>query len=207
MQTLIPGLYASAPERLPFAADLEIRAFLLARKQGNLLVYSVGAVAADAQSIEDLGSISRHYLNHWHEAQFGCDRIASTFKAPLVCHENERQSVSETCEVAQAFSDRHKLNDDFEVIPTPGHTSRGNRVLVEQRAAPLPVHRRHHLPARRRLDRGGAQVERSCRLHREPRTSQRARFRCARAVVGDRRPALPRCHRPSGRPAPHRRNP
>jgi glyoxylase-like metal-dependent hydrolase (beta-lactamase superfamily II) len=122
VQTVIPGLYASPPEPLPFAAELEIRAFLLARKPGNLLVYSVGAVAADVQSIEDLGGISRHYLNHWHEAQFGCDRITSTFKAPLVCHEDDRQSVAETCEVAQAFSDRHRLEDDFAVIPTPGHT-------------------------------------------------------------------------------------
>ena len=42
MQTVIPGLHASAPERLSFAASLEIRAFLLTREQGNLLVYSVG---------------------------------------------------------------------------------------------------------------------------------------------------------------------
>jgi hypothetical protein len=64
MQTVIPGLYASAPERLPFAPSLDIRAFLLARKQGNVLVYSVGTVPADAQSIEELGGISRHFLNH-----------------------------------------------------------------------------------------------------------------------------------------------
>jgi glyoxylase-like metal-dependent hydrolase (beta-lactamase superfamily II) len=123
MQTLIPGLYASAPERLPFAPKLEIRSFLLARQRGNLLIYSVGTVPAEAQSIEDRGGIARHYLNHWHEAQFGCDRIASTFKAPLVCHENERESVSETCDVAETFTERHMLDDDFEVIPTPGHTS------------------------------------------------------------------------------------
>ena len=102
MQTVIPGLYASAPEQFTVRRRRSKSApSSWRRKQGNLLVYSVGAVAADAQSIEDLGSISRHYLNHWHEAQFGCDRIASTFKAPLVCHENERQSVSETCEVAR----------------------------------------------------------------------------------------------------------
>ena len=123
MDTVIRGLHASAPEALPFAPSLEIRAFLLRREQGNLLVYSVGTLPADAQSIGDLGGISRHYLNHWHEAGLGCDRVASTFKAPLFCHENERQSVSETCEVAGTFSERHMQGDDFEVIPTPGHTS------------------------------------------------------------------------------------
>lgn len=123
MQTEIPGLHASAPEQLPFAPSLEIRAFLLRREQGNLLVYSAGTLPTDSQSIEELGGISRHYLNHWHEAGFGCDRVASTFAAPLFCHENERQSVSETCKVAETFSERHMLGDDFEVIPTPGHTS------------------------------------------------------------------------------------
>jgi glyoxylase-like metal-dependent hydrolase (beta-lactamase superfamily II) len=53
----------------------------------------------------------------------GATGIASTFKAPLVCHENERRSVSETCDVAETFAERHVLGDDFEVIPTPGHTS------------------------------------------------------------------------------------
>lgn len=123
MKTVIPGLYASAPEVLSFAPSLAIRAFLLRRRQGNLLVYSTGTVADDARAIEDLGGISRHYLNHWHEAGFGCDRVAGTFGAPLVCHENERQSVSEACSVAGTFSTRHMEGDDFEVIPIPGHTS------------------------------------------------------------------------------------
>ena len=96
---------------------------MLRREQGNLLVYTVGTLPAEAQAIEDLGGASRHYLNHWHEAQFGCDRVASALHAPLFCHENERQSVSQTCEVAGTFSERHVLGHDFEVIPTPGHTS------------------------------------------------------------------------------------
>jgi hypothetical protein len=123
VNTVIPGLYGSAPEPLPFAPKLDIRAFLLARKQGNLLIYSVGTLPAEAQSIEDLGGISLDYLGHRHEAQLGCDRIAGTFHAPLFCHDNERPSVSETCNVAGTFSERHMLGDDFEVIPIPGHTS------------------------------------------------------------------------------------
>lgn len=41
MDAAIPGLYVSAPQSLPFAPSLDIRAFLLQREQGNLLVYSV----------------------------------------------------------------------------------------------------------------------------------------------------------------------
>jgi glyoxylase-like metal-dependent hydrolase (beta-lactamase superfamily II) len=124
MQTVIPGLYASPPQGLSFAPTTHVRAFLLQRPQGNLLVYSASTVADDARAIEDLGGISRHYLNHWHEAAFGGgDRIASTFEAPLFCHDNERQSVAETSAVAGTFSLRHMEGDDFEVIPIPGHTS------------------------------------------------------------------------------------
>ena len=123
MQTVIPGLYASAPESLPFGRSLQDRAFLLVRERGNLLVYSSGTVAADAEAIEDLGGISRQYLNHWHEASFGIDQVAKTFEAELVCHENERASVSTKGKVGATFSQRHLLDDDFEVIPTPGHTS------------------------------------------------------------------------------------
>jgi glyoxylase-like metal-dependent hydrolase (beta-lactamase superfamily II) len=124
MQTVIPDLHASAPAALSFAPSTHVRAFLLRRRQGNLLVYSAGTVADDARAIEELGGISRHYLNHWHEAAFGGgDRIVSTFGAPLFCHDNERQSVSETSSVAGTFSTRHREGDDFEVIPIPGHTS------------------------------------------------------------------------------------
>jgi glyoxylase-like metal-dependent hydrolase (beta-lactamase superfamily II) len=129
MQTVIPGLYASAPEALRFAPKFDIRAFLLARKQGNLLVYSVGALASEAQSVKDLGGISRHYLSHWHEVQLGCDRIASTFHAPVLCHENERHSVAKTCKVGETFFERHMLGDDFEVVPIPGHTSGASAFL------------------------------------------------------------------------------
>jgi hypothetical protein len=39
MDAVIPGLYASPPEPVPFGPSLEIPAFLLEREQGNLLVY------------------------------------------------------------------------------------------------------------------------------------------------------------------------
>jgi glyoxylase-like metal-dependent hydrolase (beta-lactamase superfamily II) len=42
--------------------------------------------------------------------------------APLYCHEKNRASVAKRMPVHEAFSGRHTLDDDFEVIPTPGHT-------------------------------------------------------------------------------------
>jgi glyoxylase-like metal-dependent hydrolase (beta-lactamase superfamily II) len=124
MHTVTPGLYASPPQPLSFAPSTHVRAFLLQRPQGNLLIYSADTVADDARSIRELGGISRHYLNHWHEAAFGGgDRLASTFGAPLFCHEGDRESVSETTKIAGTFTLRHMQGDDFEVVPIPGHTS------------------------------------------------------------------------------------
>jgi hypothetical protein len=115
----IPRLYASSPQELPFAPSLHIRAFVLQRAHGNLLIYSTQGLDADAPAIERLGGIARHYLNHGHEAMFASDAVA----APLFVHEAERASVAEAYEVAGTFSQRHMLDEDFEVIPTPGHTS------------------------------------------------------------------------------------
>ena len=123
MQTVIPDLYASTPAALSFAPSTRVRAFVLRRGQGNLLVYSAPAVVDDAPAIEQLGGIARHYLNHWHEVSIGgADRIADTFGAPLFCHESDRQKASESAEVAGTFSLRHMAGDDLEAIPIPGHT-------------------------------------------------------------------------------------
>ncbi len=119
METVLEGLYASTGEPLPFAPSLDVRAFLLRRDRGNLLVYSATGLESDAPTIEDLGGISRHYLNHRHEAMFASDWVA----APLFVHDNERESVAKSYRVDETFSKRHMLDDDFEVIPTPGHTS------------------------------------------------------------------------------------
>ncbi len=123
MDTVIPGLYPSAPEPLGFGPSLEIRAFLLQREQGNLLIYRSEMLERDVEQINALGGISRQYLNHHHEASPTCDWVARTFDAPLYVHKNDAPSVSETCNVGEIFSERHHLDEDFEVIPIPGHTS------------------------------------------------------------------------------------
>jgi glyoxylase-like metal-dependent hydrolase (beta-lactamase superfamily II) len=119
MEAPVRGLYASAPEPLAFNTSLHARAYLLRRDPGNLLIYSVSSLESEASEIQELGGISRQYLNHHHEAGLVSDWVT----APLFVHENERKPVEERAHVRGTFSRRHKLEDDFEVIPTPGHTS------------------------------------------------------------------------------------
>ena len=121
MQTevVLPGLHALPPEPLPFAPALHIRAFLLQRDQKNLLIYGARGLDSDADAIPELGGASRHYLNHWHEAMF----MSHAVFAPLFVHEDDVTAASERTIVEATFSRRHRVDDDFEVIPIPGHTS------------------------------------------------------------------------------------
>jgi hypothetical protein len=86
MNEVISGLYAAEPEPLGFGPSLEIRAFLLQREGGNLLVYRSAALEQDVETVNSLGGISRQYLNHHHEASPACDWVANTFGAPLHVH-------------------------------------------------------------------------------------------------------------------------
>jgi glyoxylase-like metal-dependent hydrolase (beta-lactamase superfamily II) len=120
-QSLIPGLHASTAQALPFARSLAARAFLLERDAGNVLIYSNGELASDAEAFQSLGGVSRQYLNHWHEALFG-GLAGSGLDAPLFVHRDDAGETRERLAVRGTFSRRHAFGDDLEVIPTPGHT-------------------------------------------------------------------------------------
>lgn len=105
----VKGLRASRPHPLPFGHDLEIRAFRLERERGDILIYS-------APELPQADDARRWYLNHGHEAMFPpAERPA----AELFVHADDHSGIDG---VRATFSRRHALDDDFEVIPTPGHT-------------------------------------------------------------------------------------
>src|SRR5215212_6653959 len=106
MEPVISDLYASAPTPLPFAPSQGVRAFLLRRDGGNLLVYSSPAV--DAEAVTRLGGAGRILIGHWHETEFGGGAdVAATLGATLT---GERAAPLEP------------VGDDLELIPIPGHT-------------------------------------------------------------------------------------
>ena len=118
MQMLMPRLWATEAQPLPFDTSLAVRRFMLERDAGNVLIYGAGTPLADVEEMRNRGGVARRYLNHRHETAFGCGRI----DAPLVVHTAERAAVERTCDVAGAFARRHRPAEDLEVIPTPGHT-------------------------------------------------------------------------------------
>ena len=111
--TLLPGLIASAPHRLSFGDELDIRGFVLERPAGKLLIYSAPTLDGD----ERVAGAEHWYLNHWHEAMF-----PAHLDVPLYVHQDDRAETEERMHVRASFSRRHMLGDDFEVVPIPGHT-------------------------------------------------------------------------------------
>ncbi|HEY8466586.1 MAG TPA: MBL fold metallo-hydrolase [Solirubrobacterales bacterium] len=112
-------LRPTTAEPMPFAPELDMRAFLIERDAGNLLVYSTGTLAGDAGWLTDAG-VERQYLNHWHESIFGL--APEELGARLVVHRDDAKEVAERGREPITFDRRFQLDDDFEAIPIPGHT-------------------------------------------------------------------------------------
>jgi glyoxylase-like metal-dependent hydrolase (beta-lactamase superfamily II) len=118
LETPIDGLQATPAAPLPFARNLVARSFLLERPQGNLLVYNSPGLTTAAHAIQAAGGATRLFINHGHEAMFGRPGV----DVPVFVHESDQREVARSLPIAGTFSERHRLDDDFEVIPTPGHT-------------------------------------------------------------------------------------
>jgi glyoxylase-like metal-dependent hydrolase (beta-lactamase superfamily II) len=65
--------------------------------------------------------VTRQYLNHWHKAMIGLP--PQSLGAQLVHHEAEAPFVIEQGGRGLTFSERHLVDEDFQVIPIPGHTA------------------------------------------------------------------------------------
>jgi len=122
MERLFDHLYAVGAETLSFAPTFQGRAFLLRRRDGNLLLYSSGRVKEEADALLAQGGIARQYLNHRHQAMNSCDWVSERFAAPLFVPQLEEAAIAATCHVGGTFEQRELHFPDFEVIPTPGHT-------------------------------------------------------------------------------------
>jgi hypothetical protein len=127
MKQVVPGLYASPPQPLPIAPSMDQRAFLCVREKGNVLIYSADPLDGEAAAIDDLGGVSRRYLSHRHESDFA----AGPADRPLYVHALERAAVERRHSVDGTYTDRHRVDDDFEVIPIPGHTPGATAYLWE----------------------------------------------------------------------------
>lgn len=122
MEYMFDHLYAVGTETLSFASTVQGRAFLLRRRDGNLLIYSSGRLKEEADTLLSQGGVMRQYLNHRHQAMTSCNWVSDRFAAPLFVPKLEEPAIAAICHVGGTFEQREFHFPDFEVIPTPGHT-------------------------------------------------------------------------------------
>jgi glyoxylase-like metal-dependent hydrolase (beta-lactamase superfamily II) len=118
LETPIEGLLATPPAALPFLANAQVRSFILERPQGNAIVYNSPGLSEAMDEILALGDATRLLINHAHEAMYGTPRL----DVPVFVHERDRAETARGLPVAGTFAHRQMIDDDLEVIPTPGHT-------------------------------------------------------------------------------------
>ena len=112
------GLYATPTTELPFDKRFRFKSFVLERSEGNIVIFHSGRIDEAADDIQSLGGADRVLMNHEHESLGG----QTHFDAPYYIHQDDKEAVTDTLQVAGTFKDREQLYDDLEVIPAPGHT-------------------------------------------------------------------------------------
>ena len=115
----IETLKATGASRLPYQHNVLLRSFVLARPTGNVVVYNSPGLTLAASAIEDLGGATRLLVNHAHEGMFG----DPGFDLPAYVHERDRVEIARSMRIHGTFDRRQFIDDDLEVIPTPGHTA------------------------------------------------------------------------------------
>lgn len=118
LESPFPGLLSTPTARLPYQANVVLRSFVLQRPAGNAIIYNSPGITSAAHEIDALGAVSRLLINHGHEAMYGAPEV----DAPVYVHERDRAEVARALPVAGTFTERQMIDDDLEVIPTPGHT-------------------------------------------------------------------------------------
>lgn len=112
------GLWATPGAPLPFDTSISVRAFLLEREEGNVIVYNAPGLASTVDEVRDRGGASRLLISHGHEGMFGSPPI----DAPIHVHERDRAGLDAGFAVAETFGGPETIGEDLEVIPIPGHT-------------------------------------------------------------------------------------
>lgn len=104
--------------------------YLLQREQGNIFLprMAKGATIADEfDAIDEAGGIQSIYVTDYHFAGTGLQAVAERFAVDIQCSTVEAPKIHKRGlnKVSSFDFRRHQLEDDWEVIPTPGHTTGG----------------------------------------------------------------------------------
>lgn len=118
MQKLYDNLWQSKRYSLGI---LNTHAYLLQRKQGNILFYNTGG-AEDLLHIESLGGISLQLITHRDEVGASQTLIKSLFGNRLATSQREAPYAALHSDVDIELTVVDEIIEDIQVVHTPGHT-------------------------------------------------------------------------------------
>lgn len=84
LQSSVPGFHVTPSAPLPFLSGVMVRAFVLERAEGNIILYNAPGITDAARDILELGRPHRLLINHYHEGMYG----APDLDVPIFAHEN-----------------------------------------------------------------------------------------------------------------------
>jgi len=121
MNETLPNLYTIVSSEDPKTVA---PSFLAVRPEGNLIFGNGAGASANFKKIEKLGPVQGVYIGDRHQGKTPSE-AARHFKAPLCCSQEEAKVIQKKSVTIDKIVDfeRHKIYDDLEVIPTPGHTA------------------------------------------------------------------------------------
>lgn len=119
MKQIQPDLWQTEVESP--APGLTTHAYLLTRREGNVLFYNTGH-DYEIDRMAQLGGVERQYLSHRDELGPSINLIRHRFGTHLAGHVAERKDFARVCEPDILFDQRDVHMGNIEVIPTPGHS-------------------------------------------------------------------------------------
>ena len=127
MKQIYPDLWQAEEESF---RGMPAHAYLLQRKEGNVLFYHIRN-SKDYKHISELGGIKYQYLSH-HDDMYSSledikttfEDIKTTFDSKLCCHvlaEPYLKEESVSADILFKMKEKEFHSDNIEVIYTPGH--------------------------------------------------------------------------------------
>lgn len=104
--------------------------YLLKRDEGNIFLPRMAKEATikdELDAIADSGGIHSIYVTDFHFAGTGLQEVADRFQVTIQCSQVEAPKIRQRGlgDLTPFVFKRHHIEEDLEVIPTPGHTTGG----------------------------------------------------------------------------------